>query len=60
MELVRIRPFELADVWKEDRDAVLRAMLHGVRSRGLFDLRWAIICPSCLTASEASLPRSTR
>ena len=51
VELVRIRPFELADVWKEDRDAVLRAMLHGVPA-GLFDLRWAIICPSCLTASE--------
>ncbi|HEY2516603.1 MAG TPA: DUF5939 domain-containing protein [Polyangiaceae bacterium] len=51
VDLVRIRPFELADAWKEDRDAVLRAMLHGVPA-GLFDLRWAIICPSCLTASE--------
>ena len=50
-DLVRIRPFELADAWKEDRDALLRAMLHGVPA-GLFDLRWAIVCPSCRTASE--------
>ncbi len=50
-DLVRIRPFELADAWKEDRRAVLRAMLHGVPA-GLFELRWAIVCPSCRTASE--------
>jgi class 3 adenylate cyclase len=50
-DLVRIRPFELADVLKEERREVLRAMLHGVPA-GLFDLRWAIVCPSCRTASE--------
>jgi class 3 adenylate cyclase len=50
-DLVRIRPFELADALKESRDDVLRAMLHGVPA-GLFDLRWAIVCPSCRTASE--------
>jgi class 3 adenylate cyclase len=50
-DLVRIRPFELADALKEDRRSVLVAMLHGVPA-GLFDLRWAIICPSCRTASE--------
>ena len=50
-DLVRIRPFELADTMKEDRRSVLLAMLHGVPA-GLFDLRWAIVCPSCNTASE--------
>jgi len=50
-DLVRIRPFELADGMKEERREVLRAMLHGVPA-GLFDLRWAIVCPSCNTASE--------
>ncbi len=50
-DLVRIRPFELADVMKEERREVLCAMLHGVPA-GLFDLRWAIVCPSCNTASE--------
>jgi adenylate cyclase len=50
-DLVRIRPFELADGMKEERREVLCAMLHGVPA-GLFDLRWAIVCPSCNTASE--------
>jgi class 3 adenylate cyclase len=50
-DLVRIRPFELADALGDDRREVLRAMLHGVQA-GLFELRWAIICPSCVTASE--------
>lgn len=50
-DLVRIRPFELADAMKESRDEVLAAMLRGVPA-GLFDLRWAIVCPSCRTASE--------
>jgi class 3 adenylate cyclase len=50
-ELVRIRPFELADDWKEDRMKTLRAVLHAVPA-GLLELRWGIICPSCLTVSE--------
>jgi class 3 adenylate cyclase len=50
-DLVRIRPFELADAMKESRHDVLLAMLHGVPA-GLFDLKWAIVCPSCATASE--------
>lgn len=50
-DLVRIRPYDLADQWGQDRQGVLRAMLHGVPA-GLLELRWAIICPSCLTASE--------
>ena len=52
-DLVRIRPFELADRWQEDRGDLLRAMLHGVPA-GLFELRWAIVCPSCRTASEVA------
>ena len=50
-DLVRVRPFELADAWGEARVEVLRAMLHAVPA-GLLDLRWAIVCPSCRTASE--------
>jgi class 3 adenylate cyclase len=50
-DLVRIRPFELADTMNEGRDEVLSAMLRAVPA-GLFDLRWAIVCPSCRTASE--------
>jgi class 3 adenylate cyclase len=50
-ELVRIRPFELADDWQVDRMKTLHAVLHAVPA-GLLELRWSIICPSCLTASE--------
>jgi class 3 adenylate cyclase len=50
-DVVRIRPFALADAWKEDRREVLRAMLHAVPA-GLVEMRWGIICPSCLTASQ--------
>lgn len=50
-DVVRIRPFALADEWKADRRDVLRALLHAVPA-GLVELRWGIICPSCLTASQ--------
>jgi class 3 adenylate cyclase len=50
-DLVRIRPFQLADDWKVDRMKTLHAVLHAVPA-GLLELRWGIICPSCLTASE--------
>src|SRR5262249_20950313 len=41
-DLVRIRPFELADAWNEDRRELLSAMLHAVPA-GLVELRWAIV-----------------
>jgi class 3 adenylate cyclase len=51
VDVVRVRPYELADRWGEDRRDVLRACLRAVPA-GLFELRWGLICPSCLTASE--------
>lgn len=50
VEVTRIRPFERADEWNEDRMRVLGAMLEGVK-HGLLELRWSIICPSCLVPS---------
>jgi adenylate cyclase len=50
-DLVRMRPFAFADEWHEDRRAVLRAFLESVPA-GLFEMRWGIICPSCLTPSQ--------
>jgi adenylate cyclase len=50
-DVVRVRPFALADEWGEERRAVLRAFLRAVPV-GLFELRWGLVCPSCLTASE--------
>jgi adenylate cyclase len=50
-DLVRMRPFAFADEWNEDRRTVLRAFLESVPA-GLFEMRWGIICPSCLTPSQ--------
>jgi class 3 adenylate cyclase len=50
-DVVRMRPFELADRWGEDRRDVLRAFLKAVPA-GLVELRWGIVCPSCVTASQ--------
>ncbi len=50
-DLVRIRPYEVAEQWSEDRREVLRTFLRAVPA-GLVEMRWALICPSCRTASE--------
>jgi len=50
-DAIRMRPFELADEWDLPRREVLAAFLHAVQA-GLLELRWAIVCPSCRTASE--------
>lgn len=49
-DCVKLRPFELADSWMEDRREVLVAFLHAVPA-GLFEMRWALVCPSCRTAA---------
>jgi adenylate cyclase len=50
-DVVRIRPFALADAWGDDRREVLRAFLKAVPA-GLVEMRWGIICPSCMTSSQ--------
>ena len=50
-DLVRMRPFAFADEWGDDRREVLRAFLKAVPA-GLFEMRWSIVCPSCLTPSQ--------
>ena len=45
-QVLRLRPYEVADVWRADRFEVLRLFLHATRG-GLFELRWELICPSC-------------
>lgn len=51
IDVIHMRPFEIADDWKIDRTEMLKAFLQSVLS-GLTELRWSIICPSCRTASE--------
>jgi len=45
-EVVKIRAFRVADVWKEDRWEILKLFLHATRV-GLVDLSWEVICPNC-------------
>jgi len=50
-DLVRIRPFELAEQKALDPRETLRALLHAV-TVGVVEMRWALICPSCRTAND--------
>lgn len=49
LEVVRMRPFEIADQWREDRTHLLRLFLHAARV-GVLDLNWTVLCPSCRVA----------
>ncbi|MFL5807770.1 MAG: DUF5939 domain-containing protein [Roseiflexaceae bacterium] len=49
-DVVRMRPFALADAWGEPRLNVLRMFLYGTRV-GLLDLEWDVICPNCRGAT---------
>jgi adenylate cyclase len=53
-DCVKFRPFELADLWAEDRREVLIAFLNAVPA-GLLEMRWSLVCPSCRT-SAAEVP----
>ena len=50
-DLTRIRPYALADAWREDRRTTLRLLLHAARE-GMLDLRWDVICPLCRGSKE--------
>jgi class 3 adenylate cyclase len=52
-DVVRIRPFELADQLKTDERETLAVCLYGVKS-GLLELQWELVCPSCRTGTESA------
>jgi class 3 adenylate cyclase len=52
-DVVRIRPFDLADELGTDGRETLAVCLHAVKS-GLFELRWELVCPSCRTGTESA------
>jgi hypothetical protein len=45
-DVIRMRPFALADAWGEDRMQTLRMFLYATRA-GLLDLEWDVLCPNC-------------
>lgn len=50
--LSRLRPFALADEWREDRREVLDLFVHAA-ANGLLEPSWDTICPSCMVAHES-------
>jgi len=51
LDVAPIRPFALARDWSVDRLSLLRLCLEAVPA-GLLELRWALVCPNCMTASQ--------
>jgi class 3 adenylate cyclase len=46
-DVIRMRPFALADAWGEDRMETLRMFLYATARAGLLDLEWDVLCPNC-------------
>lgn len=47
-----MRPYELADLWGEDRGEALDLFLHA-RGVGLVEAAWDVVCPTCRVAHES-------
>ncbi|MCZ6532029.1 MAG: DUF5939 domain-containing protein, partial [SAR324 cluster bacterium] len=45
-EVLRMRPYRLADKWGFDRDETLRTFLYATIG-GLLELDWELMCPNC-------------
>ena len=50
--VARIRAYQLADDWQEDRREVLKVCLLATRA-GILDLQWDLLCPHCRGAQES-------
>jgi class 3 adenylate cyclase len=46
VELLHIRPFALADTWRESRISILELCLRASQ-HGLLKPRWSLLCPHC-------------
>ena len=53
VDLMRMRPFALADSWGSDRFETLELCLHAARL-GLLDVNWALLCPECRGAPSVA------
>ncbi len=53
LDLLKIRPYRLAAIWKEKKKEVLEFFLRGTRE-GFFDMNWDVLCPSCRGAKATS------
>jgi len=53
-EVLRMRPFALAELWKADPHEVLRLFLYATKL-GLLNLSWEFMCPNCRVAKAEYL-----
>jgi class 3 adenylate cyclase len=53
LNLVRLRPYVLADTWQAPRRVVLELFLSAAKL-GLLSMRWDIMCPLCRGANVAA------
>ncbi|HYP54423.1 MAG TPA: DUF5939 domain-containing protein, partial [Pyrinomonadaceae bacterium] len=53
LTLARLRPYALADHWREPRREVLELCLRATRA-GLLDFRWDLLCPLCRGPQHSS------
>ena len=53
LDLLKIRPYRLAQIWNEDKREVLEFFLRGTKE-GYFDMNWDVLCPSCRGAKSSS------
>lgn len=51
LQVIRMRPFEIADLWNEDRMSILSLFLHAARA-GVLDINWTVLCPTCRVAVQ--------
>ncbi len=51
--VARIRPYELADAWKQPRRELLTVCLLATRA-GLLELQWDLLCPLCRGAKQTT------
>lgn len=52
-EVIKMRPFALADRWATDRHATLVAFLHATTA-GLVEMTWDVLCPSCRLSTKSA------
>jgi class 3 adenylate cyclase len=57
LEVVSMRPFEVADRWGEERMEVLFFFLFATKAEVL-DLHWTVLCPNCSGTSEEPISLS--
>jgi adenylate cyclase len=52
-EVMDMRPYHWADLWKKDREEILKFFLYCTKV-GIFNLKWHLICPNCRVSKSTS------